>query len=50
MSHQVDKNPLTDDPRHIGELDRVRGITAKEFFHEYYAKRKPVVLEGLMDD
>ena len=38
------------DPRHIGELDRVRGITAREFFHEYYAKRKPVVLEGMMDD
>ena len=41
---------LPEDPRHIGELDRVRGITSREFFHEYYAKRKPVVLEGMMED
>lgn len=40
----------TADPRHLGEIDRVHGITAKEFFGDFYSKRRPVVIEGLMDD
>ena len=39
-----------DDGRCLGEVDKRRDLTQKEFVAEYFKPRKPVVLQGLMDD
>ena len=36
--------------RCLGELDRRRGLSPEAFWREYHEPRKPVVLQGLMDD
>ncbi|MEM7305496.1 MAG: cupin-like domain-containing protein [Planctomycetota bacterium] len=47
----ADGSARVGDPRRwLGEVDRRRGLTPEEFWNEYHLPRKPVVLEGLMDD
>lgn len=36
--------------RCLGEVDRRKGLTPEEFWNEYHVPRRPVVLQGMMDD
>ena len=36
--------------RCLGEIDRRRGLTPREFWHEYHLPQRPVILQGMMDD
>jgi len=36
--------------RCLGEIPRRRGLTPEQFWREHHVPRKPVILEGMMDD